>query len=205
MSAHYVKPNSPPPGTSSFTRIRLGWISEKQVKMVNPGETVYVSLSPLEKKGETLVIKIPLKKGQYYLLENRQPIGYDQVLPDSGLLILKVNPDAEEGTGTVTVMDANPDARNLSEATFKLDRDNRNLFFDRDNDIAVIPLWKEGEKLGVLVTNREKSDTALKTAIGIEGLLKSKDGRKDNLAKECIESYKKSNFTACAERLRNPR
>ena len=205
MSAHYVKPDSPPPGISSFTRIRLGWISTMQVKLVKPGETVYVSLSPLEKKGETLVIKIPLKTGQYYLLENRQPIGYDQILPDSGLLILKINPEAEEGSGTVMVMDANSDALNFSEATFKLDRDNRNLFHDRDNDIAVIPLWAEGEKLGVLVTNREKSDTALKTAIEIQGLLRSKNMRNDSLAKECIESFKNLDFIACSERLRKSR
>ena len=205
MSAHYVKRNSPPPGISSFTRIRLGWISTKQVQQVKPGETAYVSLSPLEMRGGTLVIKIPLKAGRYYLLENRRPIGYDQVLPDYGLLILKINPDAEEGSGTVMVMDANPDARNLSEATFKLDRSTRNLFLDRENDIAAIPLWSEGEKLGVLVTNREKSDTALKTAIEIQELLRSTKGRNGGVAKECIESYKNLDFIACYERLRKSR
>ncbi len=206
MSAHYVKPKYPPPGTSSFTKIRLGWISAGQVKLVKPGETVYVSLSPLERKGETLVIKIPLKAGQYYLLENRQPVGYDQILPDSGLLILRVNPDAEEGSGTVMVVDANPNARNLSEATFKLDQVNRKLFLDRDNDIAIIPLWTEGEKLGVLVTNREKSDAALKAALEIEEMLKDNQQHnnvsKGSAAKECIEYFKNLDFISCHERLR---
>ena len=207
MSAHYVKPESPPPGISSFTKIRLGWISTNQVKLIKPGETGYISLSPLEKKGETLAIKIFLKTGSYYLLENRQLIKYDQVLPDSGLLILKVNPDAVEGSGTVTVMNANPDALNFSEATFKLGRDNRNMFLDRDNDIAIVPLWTEGDKLGVLVTNKEKSDTALKAAIGIQDLMEqyqdAANVRKQSLLKECIESFKNLEFISCYERLRN--
>jgi len=209
MSAHLRKTKSPPPGISSFTKIRLGWISTEQVKLVKPGETIYVSLSPLEKKGETLVIKIPLEGGQYYLVENRQPIGYDQVLPDSGLLVLKINPNAEEGSGTVMVMDANPGVRNFSEATFTLDRDNRNLFLDKAHDIAIIPLWTAGENLGVFVTNRKKSDDALKAALEIQGMLKqeqdSKNVRKESLVKECIESFKNLDFIFCRERLRKMR
>ncbi|MCJ7813227.1 hypothetical protein MUP95_07935 [bacterium] len=206
MSAHYVKPYSPPSGISSFTRIRLGWISAEQVKLVKPGETAYVSLSPLEEKGETLVIKIPLEEGQYYLVENRQPIKYDEILPDSGILILKINPEAEEGSGTAMVMDANPGVWNFSEATFTLDRDNKDLFFDKDNDIAIIPLWTEEEKLGVLVTNNEKSSTALKVALEIEGILKHsqdlKNVKEGSLVKECIESFKDLDFISCQESLR---
>lgn len=172
MSAHYVQPKSPPPGISSFTRIRLGWIAAAQIKLVRPGETEHVSLSPLEKDGKTLVIKIPLEEGRYYLLENRQPIGYDRILPDSGLLILKVNPDAEEGSGTVTVMNANPAAPNFSEATFKFGKKGRNIFLDSDNDIAVIPLQTKENTLEVLVTSLEKSDAALKDAVEKHGNMK---------------------------------
>lgn len=200
MSAHYVQQHAPPPGLSSFTRIRLGWIGGGQVKLVRPGESAYVSLSPLEKKGETLAIKIPLEEGRYYLLENRQPLGYDQVLPDSGLLVLKVNPDAMEGAGTVTIMDANPDARNFAEATFRLDREGRQLFLDRAHDLAVIPLWPEGEKLGVLVTSREKSDEALQTALRMQALLAKGRGR-DRLLQGCIESFRNLDFISCREKL----
>lgn len=204
MSAHYVKPKSPPPGISSFSKIRLGWISAEQVSLIKPGETKYVSLSPLERKGKTQAIKIPLEGGQYYLLENRQSIGYDKILPDTGLLVLKVNPDAKEGSGTVTVMDSNPNAPNYSEATFKLNRDNRNIFIDRFNDIAVIPLWTKEDQLAVIVTIREKSDTALKAAIEIQKLLKHDQDikyiEKDNLVMQCIESFKNFDFISCQER-----
>ena len=137
MSHHFIENTKPPQGISSFTKIRLGWISPDQVLLVNPGSTQWTFLSPLSRKGKTLVVKIPLKRrgsggwSQYYLVENRQPIGYDQLLPDSGLLVLKVSPDAMEGSGTVKVMDADPDSSYFSRATFRLDRSNRNAFLDK--------------------------------------------------------------------------
>jgi len=156
MSQHFIERTTPPQGISSFTKIRLGWISPDQVLLVNPGETQRTFLSPLSEKGKTLVIKIPLQSGHYYLIENRQPNGFDRVLPDSGILILKVNPDAEEGSGTVKVMDADPDATNFSHATFRTDRKNRNVFVDRENDLAVLPLGPKGGDQGVLVTTPDR-------------------------------------------------
>ena len=203
MSAHYINPKSPPPGICSFTKIRLGWISEKQVRLIQPGETGYVSLSPLEKKGETLVVKIPLDGGKYFLVENRQPIGSDRILPDSGILVLKVDPGAQEGSGTVRAMDANPAAPNFSQATFRLDRADRTRFLDRENDIAVIPLWAENERLDVLVTDRNKSDAALKAALEIQGLLqkypKPRREQANRLIEESISAFKNYDFTSCVE------
>jgi len=152
MSSHFIKKREPPPGLSSFTKIRLGWISPDQVVLVKPGETRHTFLSPLAEDGKTLAIKIPLKSGHYYLVENRQPIGFDRVLPDSGILILEVNPNAVEGSGTVKVIDADPDSANFSHATFRADRKNRNVFIDRKNDLAVLPLGPKGGDQGVLVT-----------------------------------------------------
>ena len=84
MSAHFVDKKGPPPGLSSFTKIRLGWISSRQVVQVRPGETRKVTLWPLAEKGKVLAVKIPLPGDEYYLVENRQPIKYDRALPDSG-------------------------------------------------------------------------------------------------------------------------
>ena len=156
MSSHFVEPRKPPPGISSFTKIRLGWISPNQVLLVKPGETRRTFLSPLSENGKILAIKIPLQSGHYYLVENRQPLGFDRILPDSGILILKVNPDVEEGSGTVKVMDADPNATNFSHATFRADRKNRNVFIDRKNDLAVLPLGPKGGDQGVLVTTPDR-------------------------------------------------
>ena len=156
MSSHFIKKREPPPGLSSFTRIRLGWISPDQVVLVKPGEARHTFLSPLAEDGETLAIKIPLKSGHYYLVENRQPIGFDRVLPDSGILILKVNPNAVEGSGTVKVMDADPDSPNFSHATYRSDRKDRNIFIDKENHLAILPLRSKGDAEGVLVTTPDK-------------------------------------------------
>ena len=145
MSQHFVKRGEPPPGLSSFTKIRLNWIKKNQVQVVKPGETSYAFLSPLSEGGELLCVKIPLSDGTYYLVENRQPIGFDKILPDSGILILKVNPKVDEGDGTVEVKSAGG-SRNFTNATYKLEMNNRNVFIDKSSglfhksNIAIIPL-----------------------------------------------------------------
>jgi hypothetical protein len=75
MSEHFVKRNEPPQGLCSFTKIRLGWITAAKTIIIRPGETATAFLAPLSKGGETLVVKVPLSGGQYYLIENR-PTGY---------------------------------------------------------------------------------------------------------------------------------
>jgi hypothetical protein len=172
MSEHFVKRNEPPPGLSSFTKIRLGWIHAGQAKIVSPGDTACAFLSPLGKGGETLVVKIPLRDNQYYLVENRQPVGFDRMLPDAGILVLKVNPDVQEGSGTVKIMDADPGARHFSRAALKLvGGSGKNHFEDRSGKVVIIPLWAEGDRQGVLVTSPDKGKDALDAALQIQRLL----------------------------------
>jgi hypothetical protein len=195
MSQHLVQQGQPCPGLSSFTRIRLGWITADQVLLVKPGETAQVFLSPLARKDGKLVIKIPIDRSQYYLLENRQPVGYDKILPDAGILILKVNPDAQEGFGTVQVMNADPSAHNFSKATYKLAAQDRNLFVDKKNHIAVIPLWKEGENLGLLVTTVEKSNAALQAARAILRVMQSeRSPEKAKKLRLVVDAFKAYDF-----------
>ena len=51
MSAHYVGKDSAP-GISSFTRIRLGWITPEQALLVRPGEEKGAFLAPPGQRGE---------------------------------------------------------------------------------------------------------------------------------------------------------
>jgi len=209
MSQHFIEKTKSPQGISSFTKIRLGWISPDQVLLVNPGSTQWIFLSPLSKKGETLAVKIPLKRrwsggwSNYYLVENRQPTGYDRLLPDSGILVLKVNPDVMEGSGTVKVMDADPDSPYFSHATFKLDRNNRNAFIDKKNNVAIIPLWSDKGTQGVLITTPEKSSDALKAALMIQKLFQrfpEPRGKEEGKSIEkCISSFKRSDFKTCCQ------
>jgi hypothetical protein len=204
MSEHFVKRDQPPPGISSFTKIRLGWISTEEVVLVKPGESAYTQLSPLPQKGNPLVVKIPLPGGLYYLVENRQPMGFDEVLLDSGLLILKVNPEAKEGSGTVQVMNANPGAPHFTQAAHRLDDPGRNLFLDKKNNLAVIPLWAEGGKLGVLVTAAEKGPRAMEAASRIQKLMarfpEPRTREKDQVIQESLGAFKRFDFQEAAQR-----
>jgi len=197
MSQHFVKKGEPPPGLSSFTKIRLDWIKAHQVQIAKPGETSYAFLSPLSKGGELLVVKIPLDDGTYYLVENRQPMGFDKMLPDSGILILKVHPDAAEGYGTVEVKSASG-SRNFANATYNLEVNNRNIFIDKRNNIAIIPLWKEKDNLGVLITTPDHSEAAIKAGLVIQALidqnLGTSDKEKETVILEAITAFKSKDF-----------
>jgi M6 family metalloprotease-like protein len=204
MSHHFIERSKPPQGISSFTKIRLGWISPDQVLRVNPGSSQSAFLSPLSKKGKTLVVKIPLKQGRrggwshFYLVENRQPIGYDRILPDTGLLILEVNVDAMEGSGTVKVMDADPGSPYFSHATFKLGANNRNAFIDKKSNVAIIPLWSEKGNQGVLVTTPEKISDALQAALLIGKVIQRypepRGEREEKIIEECVAVFNRADF-----------
>jgi M6 family metalloprotease-like protein len=195
MSQHMIQQGQPCPGLSSFTKIRLGWITQDQALLVKPGETSHVFLSPLAEKGAKLVIKIPIDHDQYYLVENRQPVGYDKMLPDAGILVLKVNPDVQEGYGTVRIMNADPHAHNFSKATYALAAQDRNLFVDKKNHVAVIPLWMKGENLGVLVTTAEKSGSALQAAGAILQLMRgARRPEREKTLRLAVDAFETNDF-----------
>jgi hypothetical protein len=150
-----------------------------------------------------LVVKVPLKGDRCYLVENRQPFGYDRILPDPGLLILKADPNAPEGYGTAKIMDADPKSPRFSRATFRLDRPNRNLFLDQGANVAIIPLRTEGEDRGVLVTVKEKSDDAPKAALMIQKLIdrspEPREQEERRLIEGCIAYFKNFDFKACQQ------
>ena len=197
MSQHFVKEGEPPPGLSSFTKIRLGWIEKHQVQIVKPGETSFALLSPLSKGDQLLVVKIPLDDWTYYLVENRQPVGFDKMLPDSGILILEVHPRVREGFGTVKVKGA-AGSRNFAEATYKLEVSNRNVFVDKRNNVAIIPLWRQKENLGVLITTPDHSEAAIKAGRAIQALidqnLGTSDNEKETVILEAITAFKSKDF-----------
>ncbi len=115
---------TPPPPPSSFIRRQLGWIDDAQVVTVRPGETRSVALGP----------------GRYLLVENRQPAGLGAVLPSSGMLVLDVNEDRQEGTDIVRTMDANPAVPKLVRAPFRPDGGERRAYVSAADGVAVVPL-----------------------------------------------------------------
>jgi hypothetical protein len=121
-------------------------------------------------------------------------VGYDRALPDSGILVLKVNPNAPEGCGTVKVMDANPASAHFRQATFRPDAAGRDLF--KDGDVAVIPAWQEGDRLGVLVTTPARSAEALEAARAVGKRMKEK-GAGDPVTAEARAAFMAFDFGRC--------
>lgn len=139
MSCHFYKRGLPPPGVSSWTKLRLGWLDPGKVKVVPPGQTMEVVLGPLEDgASETLAIKIPLSESSYYLVENRQLIGFDRFLPGSGVLIMLADdntPECRHGRAPVKLMNADPSDAQLASAAF--DAGAKNHFQDNAHGVTV--------------------------------------------------------------------
>ncbi len=143
MSCHFFRREAPPPGLSSWTKLRLGWIREGKVRTVDPGKTVEILLGPLEERAsETLVIKIPLSESTYYLVENRQPIGvFDSNLPGKGVLIMFADDriaECRNGKSPVKLAGADPSVPDLRGAAFGMGGKTR--FVDEKNNLEIVLL-----------------------------------------------------------------
>jgi hypothetical protein len=153
MSCHYYKRDAPPPGISSWTKLRLGWMPDNKIAVVRPGETREILLGPLEdSRSGTLAIRIPLSATTYYLVENRQPIGADRVLPGSGVLIMRADDSIAEcrhGRAPVKLVDADPSVPHLEGAAFDLGK--RDRFTDTASGITIELLEKVGQSYRIRV------------------------------------------------------
>ncbi|MFB0534356.1 MAG: hypothetical protein ACETWR_05175 [Anaerolineae bacterium] len=164
MSCHFYKLDLPPPGISSWTKLRLNWIAPSlrqaqdmaKIAVVTPGETATVLLGPLaDQTSDTLVIKIPLSPTTYYLIENRQSIGLDENLPGSGVLILYADDTVAEclnSKAPVKVVDADPSVPYLEGAAFGIGEGKRDTFTDEERNVTIKLLKKTGFSYEILIT-----------------------------------------------------
>ncbi len=139
MSCHFYKREVPPPGISSWTRLRLNWVDPSKIKTVKPGEKAEFILGPLDDAAsEILVCKIPITETTYYLIENRQPVGFDKNLPGSGILIMYADDNIAEcrhGKAPVKLVNADPSVPHLESAAFDVGK--KDLFQDAKNKIQI--------------------------------------------------------------------
>ncbi len=140
LSCHFYKRHLPPPGLSSWTKLRLGWIRPEKIRITDPKQNNEILLGPLEDgSSTTLVIKIPITDSKYYLIENRQPLGgFDPHLPGEGVLIMVADDGIEEcrfGKSPLKLMNADPAIPYLQGAAFNLP--GKGLFIDRENGFEI--------------------------------------------------------------------
>jgi hypothetical protein len=158
MSCHYIERDEPPPGISSWTKMRLNWIDPSKIKTVIPGETAEVNLGPLEDgSSEILVVKIPLSATTYYLIENRQSIGFDKYAPGTGILIMYADdsvPECRHGKSPVKLMNANPETPYLKGAAFDMGK--KENFVDEKNGLKISLTNKVGHSYKILISPNQK-------------------------------------------------
>jgi immune inhibitor A len=141
------------PGVSSWTKLRLGWLDEKKVRTVDAGQSAEITLGPLsDPASPTLAVRVPVTSSTYYLVENRQLVGYDKNLPGSGVLIMYGDdtiPEPRRGRGPVRLMDADPTVANLDGAAF--DTGKSASFSDAERRVEIRLLRKSGQSYDLRV------------------------------------------------------
>ena len=157
MSQHFVERTSPPPPPSSFTRLQLGWIAPEQVAEVRPGETREFTLQPLAGGTGLLTVRVPLSRSRALLIENRQKVHGDAVLPGAGMLVLEVDTARPDGSDIVRAANANPRVPGLQAAPFVPGAGELRAYRNAAAGVAVAPLAQEADgSLRIVVTTPER-------------------------------------------------
>ena len=78
-----------PAGYTSYERWTAGW----KTPIPLTTNTSVTAMQPISQGGDFYIIYNPGNQNEYYLLENRQKVGWDASLPGKGLLILHVDYD----------------------------------------------------------------------------------------------------------------
>lgn len=81
-----------PAGFTAYERWYSGWMDIIELK-----EPVCIrGMKPLSAGGEAYMVRNDAHPDEFYILENRQPVGWDAALPGAGLLITHVDYDPAE-------------------------------------------------------------------------------------------------------------
>lgn len=81
-----------PAGYTSYEKMVCGWL---QPEVLGDEAAEIASMKPLSMNGGAYIIYNKADSNEYYLLENRQPAGWDASLPGRGLLVLHVDYDQD--------------------------------------------------------------------------------------------------------------
>ena len=200
MSLGEWNPNNgtplPAPGTfpshhSSWSKIRLGWISNSSIRTVYPGNLTTITVQNLELPTSGIqAVKIPISVNSdgslsYYLVEMRAKLGtYDQYLPfpsdypGAGLLIYKVNESIAGGHGNLRLIDAHPGG-DLSDAAFgpcSFPCASNNTFSDSSSFVKIIVTAANFTAYTIIVDRTSSPLLLLQVNTPSPGMLISVDG-----------------------------
>lgn len=86
-SGSYNDDSHTPAGYTSYERWFSGWMEPTELNSM----TRVKDMAPLVEKPEAYILYNENNRNEYYLLENRQPVGFDKGLNGHGMLILHVD------------------------------------------------------------------------------------------------------------------
>ena len=111
-------------GPEYFAWTELGWLDDAQVVCADPRRTTHARLSPVAESADAprwqdAMVVYPVSETRAVVVENRQPVGYDEAIGANGALVYTVDTSVRSGEGPVRVVDSTPgSADGLDDAPF---------------------------------------------------------------------------------------
>lgn len=96
-SGSYNNRSRTPVAYTSHERWQAGWLTPTEIN----AETQITDMKPLAESPEAYILYNEKNRNEYYLLENRQPVGFDTYIGGHGLLVVHVDFDQGAWLGNV--------------------------------------------------------------------------------------------------------
>ena len=164
------------PQIGAWGKIKLGWLTPDRVFEILPGQIGAATVEPLENSSSGIqAITIYLTSTTYFIIENREPMGFDTVLPDKGILISYVDESKYwRGIGPVMVQDANPGPAprwQLLHPTFNTTSAGHALFRNQTYNVAALLLDQFDDSYLVTVGTPDSVNSAKASYAQATGLI----------------------------------
>jgi hypothetical protein len=142
---------------------KLGWLDAPQVRCVRPASAIEETLTPVASTGGVKAVVVPTGPATAFVVENRQPVGLDAVVCESGALVYRVDATVETGNLPVNVVPSHAEANDATllsrcgpyyNAPFDLGPGENPVFEDTATGVRIEVLAKDGENLRVRASRR---------------------------------------------------
>ncbi len=90
-NGNYAGDGFVPVGYTAYEKMLCGWTTPVELR----GDTAVTGIKPIAAGGQTYIIYNKANENEYYLLENRQKVGWDAHIPGTGILVTHIDYDKE--------------------------------------------------------------------------------------------------------------
>ena len=97
-SGNYNGKGYVPAGFSAHERWLMGWITP--IELTEPA--AINDIPALAEEGRAYLVRNEGHENEYYIIENRQPVGWDSEIPGSGILVFHIDYDPSVWTSTTS-------------------------------------------------------------------------------------------------------